>query len=185
MGKKKPDCKKCVFRAVNRPWLCNYETVTGHTRLAEPPKKCTHFKEGEPARQNGFELLEKLRRAENQENRRRTGRKEKYDWTIAKRLYEQGKSDGEIAEVMGCYASVVRVWRKRNDLQINIKPRKKRVVKSRFDWDKGRTLYDRGMSDGEIAKVLGCNKNSVLKWRGRTNLPANKERNQKKGDTKK
>ena len=61
MGKTKPDCKKCVFRAVNRPWLCDYETVTGHTRLAEPPKKCTHFKEGEPARQNGFELLEKLR----------------------------------------------------------------------------------------------------------------------------
>lgn len=185
MGKTKPDCTKCVFRAVNRMWLCNYETVTGHTRLAVPPERCKHFKEGEPARQTGFELLEKLRRAENQENRRKSGPKEKYDWSIAKKLHEQGKSDSEIAEVMGCYASVVRLWRKRSNLPINIKPRKKKVGKPRFDWDKGRELYDQGMSDGQVAKILGCNKNSVQKWRERNHLPANRAMHNKKGDTKK
>ena len=116
MGKK-PDCDICIYRAVKRAWKCNYETVTGHTRKAVPAKRCKHFKEGEPLREAQFSLEEKLSRAENAGKTRGSGgAKEKHDWSIARRLYDEGKNDGEISRVMGCTPGVVHQWRNRNNL---------------------------------------------------------------------
>lgn len=172
MGKK-PDCSICMYRAVNRIWKCNYETVTGHTRKAVPPKLCKHFKEGPAIHNPTFDLAAKLRRAENAEKTQRKpqGPKEKYDWSIAKRLYDEGKNDGEISRVMGCTPGVVHQWRNRNKL-----PRNTNVgwrgKQAKYDWEKGRRLYDEGKGDGEIAKKLGCSNKTVRNWRHRRALPA-------------
>lgn len=45
--------------------------------------------------------------------RKRTPR---YDWTRARTLYDAGKSDREIAEVIGCTPPAVRDWRRREEL---------------------------------------------------------------------
>ena len=173
MGKKKPDCNTCIYRAVNRAWKCNFESIIGRTRRAVPAKRCKEYKKGDPVQRNSFELMEKLRRAENAEKTQRKpqGPKEKYDWSIAKRLYDEGKNDGEISRVMGCTPGVVHQWRVRNKL-----PRNTNVgwrgKQAKYDWEKGRQLYDEGKGDGEIAKELGCSNKTVRNWRKRRALPA-------------
>ena len=34
-------------------------------------------------------------------------------------------------------------------------------------------LYNSGLTDPEIAEIIGCHRNSVLRWRRRNTLPAN------------
>lgn len=171
MGRIKPDCDICVYRAVNRAWKCNYETVTGHTRMAVPAKRCKHFKAGPPIHNPTFDLAAKLRQAENAEKRTPAGPKEKYEWDVARRLYDEGKNDGEIARIMGCTPGVVHQWRNRNKLPANTAAGW-RGKPAKYDWEKGRKLYDEGKGDGEIAKALGCSNKTVRNWRKRRALPA-------------
>ena len=42
----------------------------------------------------------------------------------------------------------------------------------RYDWEKGRELYDRGYNDDRIAEELGCSPRTVEEWRRRHHLPA-------------
>ena len=42
----------------------------------------------------------------------------------------------------------------------------------RYDWEKGRELYDRGYNDDRIAEELGCAPRTVEEWRQRRHLPA-------------
>lgn len=42
--------------------------------------------------------------------------------------------------------------------------------KPRYDWERGKELYDQGLSDATIAKELGCHPNTVLAWRKRRAL---------------
>ena len=176
MGKKKPSCDICMYRAVKRAWKCNYETVTRHTRKAAPASRCKHFKEGEPQRTEPFDLLGKIRRAENAETpkRKSTGAVEKYDWDRAKALYDEGKNDAEIARDLGCRPGVVRQWRVRRNLTAN---RKAGWTgnQAKYDWDKGRRLHAEGKDDGEIGKELGCSGKIVRNWRLRNGLEANRK----------
>lgn len=172
MGKTKPDCKTCVYRAVNRMWLCNYETVTGHTRKAVPAKRCKHFKAGPPIQNSSFDLMEKLRRAENAEKPKKPGQG-KYDWALAKQLYDAGKNDAEISRELGCTANTVRLWRGRNKLASHA-PKGFPPKPQKYDWEKGRALYDAGKNDAEIARELGCTDHAVRNWRVRRQLPANR-----------
>ena len=43
----------------------------------------------------------------------------------------------------------------------------------KYDWARGRALYEKGMSDRKIAQALGAHPESVRKWRGREGLPPN------------
>lgn len=61
----------------------------------------------------------------------------------------------------------------------------KRGRQSKFDWHKGRELYDAGKTDREIAAALGCSQNGVWDWRKRNGLPANGERGWYKGKKRK
>ena len=45
--------------------------------------------------------------------------------------------------------------------------------KLRYDEDKLLTMYDKGMNDAEIARELGCAKDTVFRWRKRMELPPN------------
>jgi len=47
------------------------------------------------------------------------GAKTKYDWSIARTLYGQGKNDGEIGRVMGVASNTVTSWRRREGLPAN------------------------------------------------------------------
>ena len=44
---------------------------------------------------------------------------------------------------------------------------------AKFDWAKGRELYEQGKTDREIGKAIGCGKNTVNSWRRRNHLPPN------------
>jgi uncharacterized protein YjcR len=52
----------------------------------------------------------------------------------------------------------------------------------KYDWEKARKLYDAGMSDARIAKELGCQNETVGKWRHREGLKVNKDERQKMFD---
>lgn len=51
---------------------------------------------------------------------------------------------------------------------IAINPSRRRT---RYDWEKAKTLYDQKWSDSKIAAAMGCDVNSVLAWRKREKLP--------------
>ena len=124
MGKAK--CDRCVYQAQpGADYLCNYFGITGHTRLAVPPEKCRHFREGErierPRRRT--ELPE--RPAVKQRNAGRSH--PRYDWERGKDLYERGLTDGEIAKELGCDTNTVHRWRRKLGLPANAGPRGKHV----------------------------------------------------------
>lgn len=45
--------------------------------------------------------------------------------------------------------------------------------KTKYDWGYGRALYDQGKNDVEISRELGCDTNTVHRWRRKLCLPAN------------
>ena len=45
--------------------------------------------------------------------------------------------------------------------------------RSKYDWVRGRELYEQGMNDHEIAAALGCDSRAVWHWRSREGLSAN------------
>lgn len=118
----KPDCKKCMFRAYPwYPYQCEYAGITGRTRKAQEPEKCTYFKEGKRMEKQEYRLMEELRKLK-QTGRKRApgaGPKEKYDWAFAMQLHRLHMNDGQIGRALGCSPMTVRDWRKRNNLPAN------------------------------------------------------------------
>ena len=127
----RPDCKKCVFRTeYYAAHLCDYASITGRTRKAEPPEQCTHFKEGTRIEKPEYRMLEKL----GEVIKKRApggGAKPKHDWEMAETLYKKGYNDGEISRVMGLRPQAVQAWRKRNDLPANTVSGGRRIVRKR------------------------------------------------------
>ena len=119
MGKVR--CGKCMFRAIPAaPYTCNYCYITGTTRKAQPAEKCRFFRAGEriePERWAAMAAQERLRAAEDQKPK--TGKPRKCDWNQARKLYDQGLSDEEIGQAIGCKRSTVCTWRKKNNLPFN------------------------------------------------------------------
>lgn len=127
--KEKLRCHECMFRADPlKLWGCNYEGVTGHTRMAQPPEKCTYFRKGERLqdRHTGTEALRPDRVRRDNAKRLPPPVEPKYDWEKAQELYALGKNDGEIARVLECPPNSVRSWRRRNNLPANAKAGGKR-----------------------------------------------------------
>lgn len=94
-------------------------------------------------------------------------RRTKYDEDKILTLYDQGKSDKEIAAALECSAEAIRGWRRRRELPANF-PRAPSL-----DTRGVRELYMAGLNDGEIARRVGCTRNAVYVWRKRERLPAN------------
>lgn len=57
--------------------------------------------------------------------------------------------------------------------------------KSKFDWKRGRELYDAGLNDQQIADALGCSNCTVFSWRKQNGLSANAARGWFKGKKRK
>ncbi|MBR5094472.1 MAG: helix-turn-helix domain-containing protein [Oscillospiraceae bacterium] len=93
------------------------------------------------------------------------GRPKRLDRERARELYEQGRTDREIGELLGVNENTVWDWRKKEGLQSNgaKKSEARRVAM--------KELYEQGMSDYAIAAALGVRRNAVICWRKRTGLP--------------
>ena len=85
-------------------------------------------------------------------------------------LYRQGLSDGEIAAATGKEKRYVQKWRARWGLPYNPSKREKAC---REDQRRRRELYDRGLSDREIAEETGAKISTVTSWRDNFGLAPN------------
>lgn len=87
------------------------------------------------------------------------------DTTVAKRLYDIGYSDKQIAERLGTTRGAVTRWRNINGLMPVISGDIKKC--DRMD------LYEAGLIDSEIAKLTGVSRNCIFAWRKKRGLPPN------------
>ena len=91
-----------------------------------------------------------------------------FDTQKALELYKQGKNDGEISVAVGVSRQTIGTWRH----ELGLPPHAAGPgVVYKYDWDKALTLYDKGCTDEQIAKALGCKPDTVYKWRRRESLP--------------
>ena len=167
-------CKQCIFRGDSYDLVgCDYATITGHVRGAIPPEECTHFRKGERITKAEYRLLKAALASAPEKKRKKrapgAGKKEKYDWSIARKLYDGGKNDGEIGREMGINPRSVKSWRNRNDLPANTETGGRW---KELDWGEVRKLYDRGKNDKELAAAFGVSVNTIFKWRHHEKLPA-------------
>lgn len=99
-------------------------------------------------------------------------------------LYQDGLSDQEIAERLGVSENAVCSWRKRRRLPMNksqrasqrattsleeYAARRKAEANARFQ-----PLYDEGLTDTEIAEILGCTAQAAWRWRKNNSLPSHR-----------
>lgn len=99
MKEKKERCNTCIYRTrPGSPHKCDYFSMTGHTRRAVPAYRCKQYVP---------------RNADAGQTRKRANP----DWDAAMELYNQGLTDPEIAERIGCSKYAIFKWRKRNGLQ--------------------------------------------------------------------
>lgn len=121
-------CPKCIFRANKfAPYTCDYASITGKTRGAMPAEQCIHFASGERIEERtdivvsekSPPLKDKKEKTVIQTERKERKSSWKFDWDMAKRLYDAGMNDHEIGKEIGASASTVMSWRKRRKLRAN------------------------------------------------------------------
>ncbi len=166
--------------------------LTKEVRKALEPANCRCYRKGtpqrdqsqtrvplvssDPVRAKATEARVRANAArKKEEERERILKKEKRSYTKpdkpptvdpvkGRELYNQGKTDRQIAEVLGIGPGSVWYWRKMNGLP----PVKKQAEPPRFG-----ELYDQGMTDEEIAKRSGVSKRTVQSWRYKNKLKPN------------
>lgn len=158
----------CVYRNPNYPqqaWRCNYESVTGRARIAGYKGKKTL-----PCNCPRYESDGSLPAPVE-------------DWkATALGMWEEGRTDREIADATGQPMAKVTRWR--NRLKLEVHPDRKGPP-PQFDWKKALTLYRRGYNDKEIAQKLGCGVSTVWRWRFKYELfPQDHGGRKRKGEKK-
>jgi hypothetical protein len=88
----------------------------------------------------------------------------------ALRFYEEGLTDGSIAQKMRCTKTTVKLWRKKHGLPSRhlSKPEGSAAGPATY-----RLLYAQGLCDVDIAARAGAARQTVFVWRHRQGLPAN------------
>lgn len=81
-------------------------------------------------------------------------------------LYNQGKSDAEIARKLSCGSTTISTYRKSLNLPVN-----GRIIVSDEDF---LDLYEKGYNDKHIAEITGASGSQISRRRKKYNLPANK-----------
>lgn len=109
----------------------------------------------------------------------------KQKYSQCKALYDQGLKDKEIAEKTGIKIKSVWDWRKQNKLPAN---RKRPGKDWSLDDKKLMPLYEKGLTDKQVADICGCNYWNVRDWRQHRGLvhngPKSKDGKPKKGGRK-
>ena len=149
---------------------CNYFFITGETKTsrgeADITRKCGLYKPGTAPRARVQPVVlrgsspKRERRAE-ERPRARAGRR--YDWAQFRALWEEGKTDAEIARAFGANAGTIRKWRHYEGLPPRHRPE--------IDRKKLRELWEAGMNDPQIAQALGIPRSSAQKARTAMGLP--------------
>lgn len=85
-----------------------------------------------------------------------------------RQLWENGLTDKEIAEAVGCSRTTVRRFRYQNDLATN-----SWGVKTDLIDEIGWPMYRSGSTDIAIAEKVGCSRFLVQRWRVKNKLPSN------------
>lgn len=169
--------------------------MTDEVREALKPANCRQFKKGDPMRDDkehrvavissdperalATELRIRAKAAQKKEaERERILQKQKRSYTKperpptvdpkkARELYDQGMTDGQIAQALGIGKGSVWYWRKMNGL--------KPVVQERPEPPRFGELYNRGMTDQQIAETTGQSQRAVQRWRYKNHLRANRK----------
>lgn len=98
-------------------------------------------------------------------------------------LHRAGKTDRDIGEAVGRGRKTVAVWRKRNGLDINPSDYHTRVGPLTFNPEDALAHYQRGLTDGQIARLLGVFPASIRQWRIRQGLTSHGKPHEKKDST--
>lgn len=106
-------CKGCVYRTyAGAEPICGYILVERHRRTCPPGEGCTA----------------KVVGGKNTKMKRRT-----WDENRARQLYEEGKSDVDIADMVGATASAIAAWRRLNRLTSQNPPGRKSSAPAPID----------------------------------------------------
>ena len=158
-------CGTCIYRAKDNI-SCDFYFITGHTRKAQPPEKCTFYKRGD--------RCETPKEPQVPASTRKTlcGQRT-YDLDLAMQMWTAGATDREIALAIGSSLKHVAGWRHNNRLRVNPEPK----ANQKYDWDLAMELWKDGATDREIAEAVGAeNPQYVGNWRRGKKLSANKKR---------
>lgn len=160
--------KDCLYRNRNNPMQtgnCDYLTLTGKSRTAGLPER-----------------LQLPCNCPRYEPKGSKPKKEETDWrSKALRLYQNGATDGEIAETLGVTRNRVQKWRYNT---IKKPPNKApKGPKAQVDYKKMSELYRAGWNDIQIAAELGCCQVLVFRWRLKNSLPPNRRHGKPKNET--
>lgn len=93
---------------------------------------------------------------------------EQADYLTMKEHWNLGRTDTQIARIMGVTQNSVQKWRARRGLGPN-------GIRGRQESDaiadkERRVLYEQGLSDADIASVLGMSTQAIKRWRKRAEL---------------
>lgn len=154
-------CRGCAYHAGGMN-TCDYILIEGHPRGCPIGKGCTKRIAGRRRRET-VSLSRAHPPALVVEKRIYASRRKM-------ELYSKGMSDGEIARELKLSASAVRQWRVANSLPAHVSAETLRIRQMGLERIK---LYNAGMSDREIAEVVGCSPDNIATWRGKQGLPPN------------
>lgn len=96
------------------------------------------------------------------------------------KLYKQGLSDVQIANILGLTKTTILRWRKIRGLQRNYKPRFQPGnqfgslgVLPKEEHELRMSLYKKGLVDEKVANLCYVSRDAIYQWRRKYNLPAN------------
>ena len=164
-----PDCiyrnKNASDHGMTNPGNCNFLTMTGRSRIKGLPDRL----------QLPCNCIEYI------PDRTATAAMVGMNWEErARKLYNAGATDNEIAQATGVKYDRVNRWRRRQGMPIH---RDKKGPAPAFDWKKAMELYRHGASDVTIAREIGCSVRAVWHWRFKCELIPNGTTGRKKDYT--
>ena len=97
-------------------------------------------------------------------------------------LYNQGMSDAQIAKRVCVEKNVIQHWRTRRGLPPNAPKGFQKGNKygcmgrlSELRENKRLELYNRGLNDAQIARIVGVENSTISQWRRSIGLPSNRK----------
>lgn len=181
-------CRNCIYRSRQHN-TCDYIVIEGHSRArgqALPGEGCTvrvtgtrraqpHVVHGQGSSPQTLPDAKTKPRRSGLQYAPTKAHREKME------LWEAGRTDLEIAEIMGIERKTVVGWRRAHNLPPNTppKPKPKPVAKPTKqprrtglqDFPERMALYQQGMSDAQIAEAVGATRKAIANWRAKRNLP--------------
>lgn len=176
--------RPCRYRGGIGEWSCgcDYMGMTHKSRLVQTykrlgvqtltrevirqlePRNCPFFEKGDRGRVVTLQMPAPRRREPED-------RRFRFDTEHARKLWEQGMNDVEIARELGKHPSTVRDWRHFERLPSRYKGRGERP-----DVREVRRLCDLGLSDRKIAEMLGSTQKRVVLCRRENGIAPGIER---------